>query len=330
MSTVMELTSSAIRGVIVAPFGKKLVVADLSNIEGRVLAWLAGEEWKLEAFRQFDNRNGHDLYKLAYSKAFGVTPDSVDKSQRQVGKVMELALGYQGGVGAFLTFAAAYGIDLEAMAEGAIDGIPEDTLRDAESFLDWQRDQGRSQHGLTDTAYLVCESFKRLWRNAHPAIASWWVEFENACKAAIADPGNAYACRRHKVRRDGAWLRILLPSGRYLCYPSPQLVDGKITYMGVDQYTRKWQRLATYGGKLAENITQAVARDVLTYSMPCIEAEGYEIVLTVHDEIIAEAPDVDQYTHEHLAALMATTPHWAPHLPLAAAGFNTYRYKKED
>ncbi|MDY7579383.1 DNA polymerase [Herbaspirillum sp. RTI4] len=349
MSTVMELTSSAIRGVIVAPPGKKLVVADLSNIEGRVLAWLAGEEWKLQAFLDFDTfkldaageripsgkkkdpweRCGHDLYNLAYAKAFGVNPELVTKDERQVGKVMELALGYQGGVGAFLTFAAAYGIDLEAMGEAAIAGIPKDILAEAQDFMHWQRDQGRDQYGLSNTAFLVCESFKRLWREAHPAIASGWKELEGVCIAAVDNPGTTLTCRRHKIRRDGAWLRVRLPSGRYLCYPSPQVNDGKLTYMGIDQYTRKWQRLKTYGGKIAENITQAAARDVLASSMQPIEDAGYEIVLTVHDEIIAEAPDDERYNCEHLAALMSEVPEWATGLPLAAAGFESYRYKKE-
>ena len=331
MTTVMELVSNAIRGVIVAPAGKKLVVADLSNIEGRMLAWLAGENWKLQAFRDFDQGTGHDLYKLAYAKAFGVDAGSVDKEQRQVGKVMELALGYQGGVGAFLTFAAAYSIDLEAMGAKAIDGIPPATLADARDFLAWQREKkGGSQHGLTDTAWLVCESFKRLWRDAHPAISSWWSELEQACVRAVRMPGETIACRRHKIRRDGSWLRVSLPSGRCLCYPLPKVdEDGKLSYMGIDQFTKKWQRLSTYGGKLAENLTQGAARDVLAHGMTLAEQSGYAVVLSIHDELLCEVPNTGDFTVSGLSALMATPPEWAEGLPLAAAGFEGLRYRKE-
>jgi DNA polymerase len=329
VTTVMELCSSAIRGVIVAPPGKKLVVADLSNIEGRMLAWLAGEQWKLQAFREFDAGRGADLYKLAYARAFGISPDAVDKEQRQVGKVKELMLGYQGGVGAYITGAATYRIDLERMAVTAWDSIPEETRDEAREFLQWQRDQGRGTYGLSDNAFIVCDSFKRLWRASNPAISSWWPELEQACIAAVMRPGETMTCRRHKIRRDGAWLRVRVPSGRYLCYPTPRADEGKLTYMGVDQYTRQWQRLKTYGGKLAENITQAAARDVLASSMQPIEDAGYEIVLTVHDEIIAEAPDSDEFNAAHLAGLMSTVPAWAEGLPLAAAGFEAYRYKKD-
>jgi DNA polymerase len=273
MSTVMEKCSSSVRGVFIAPKGKKFVIADLSNIEGRVLAWLAGEEWKLQAFRDFDAGNGFDLYKLAYAKAFGIDPADVDKDMRQIGKTMELALGYAGGVGAFITFSLAFNIDLEAMAERAIDAIPKSTLDEASSFLEWQLGQGKSQFGLSDQAFIVCESFKRLWREAHPNTVTYWKDLENSCRTAIDNPGQTYACRRHKIRRDGAWLRVMLPSGRYLCYPSPRVEDdGQITFMGVNQYSRKWERLRTYSGKLVENCTQAVARDVLGYSMPRIEA----------------------------------------------------------
>jgi DNA polymerase len=326
---VMELTSSAIRGCIVAPKGKKLVAADLSNIEGRVLAWLAGEEWKLQAFRNYDAGTGPDLYKMAYAKSFGIKPDAVSKDQRQVGKVQELALGYEGGVGAFLTFAAAYNIDLEAMGEQAIGSIPQPILNEASRALEWTKQQKRPTFGLSDRAWLVCDSFKRAWRYGHPAIASFWKDLEEAARKAVMYPGVTYECRMLKLRRDGAWLRIRLPSGRSLCYPSPQVDEaGKLSYMGVNQYSRKWSRLKTYGGKLVENVTQAVARDVLARSMPAIEAAGYQIVLSVHDEIISEALDAPEFNAGHLAGFMSTNPTWAEGLPLAAEGFEAMRYRK--
>lgn len=331
-ANVMELASSAIRGTIIAPKGKKLVVADLSNIEGRDQAWLAGEEWKLRAFRDFDAGTGPDLYKLAYGKSFGVKPEAVTKDQRQVGKVQELALGYEGGVGAFVTFAAAYGIDLEDLARQAIRSIPAETLGQAHIMLEWHRDKRRdppSDLGLTDQAWLVCESFKLAWRQAHPAIASGWKELKEAAAGAIEQPGQTFITRRLKVRRDGSWLRIGLPSGSAMCYPAPQIVDDSITYMGMNQYSRKWSRLKTYGGKLFENVCQSVARDVMAHNMPAIEAAGYSIVLTVHDEVICEAPDTSDYSPEHLASLLAANPTWAPDMPLAAAGFETDRYKKD-
>lgn len=329
VDNVMALASSAIRGCIVAPKGRKLVVSDLSNIEGRDQAWLAGEQWKLDAFRAFDAGTGHDLYKLAYSKSFGIAPEDVSKDQRQVGKVQELALGYEGGVGAFLTFAAAYGIDLEQMAEQAIGAIPQEIVNEANSALAWTRLNKRPTFGLSDQAWIVCDSFKRSWRYAHPAISSMWRELGDAVRQAIAHKGTTIVCRTLKVRRDGAWLRIGLPSGRFLCYPSPRDEDGQITYAGVNQYSRKWSRIKTYGGKLFENVCQAVARDVLTHNMPAIEQAGYQIVLTVHDEVICEAPDSDEFNTEHLSALLAANPPWAPGMPLAAGGFEAYRYRKD-
>lgn len=333
---VMALASSAIRGVIVAPPGKKLVVADLSNIEGRMLAWLAGEEWKLQAFRDFDAGTGADLYALAYAKSFGITAEEVmenkktgDGSMRQIGKVQELALGYEGGVGAFITFSLAYGIDLEAMAEAAIDSIPDETKREALGAWEWAESKHRT-FGLSKRAYVVCDSFKRLWREAHPHVTSFWKALEDCARRAILSPGVTVPCRKLKLRRDGAWLRMALPSGRALCYPSPRVDEhGKVSYMGINQYSRKWQRLKTYGGKLAENATQAASRDVLAASMPPIEQAGYEIVLTVHDEDITEAPDLPEFNPDHLASLMATVPSWAEGLPLAAAGFESYRYRKD-
>ncbi len=284
--------TSALRSVIIAPPGKKLVVADLSNIEGRVLAWLAGEEWKLHAFRDVDAGTGHDLYVLAYSRSFGVTPEKVlenktsgDGKMRQIGKVQELALGYQGGVNAFDSMAATYRLNLD----------------------------GVDLQGIVDA-----------WRKANPKIKQFWYDLEGACKRVLmgAEPVRVGHIR---VSKEGRWLRLLLPSGRSLCYPSARLDDGKITYMGQDQFTRKWNRLETYGGKLAENACQAVARDVMAHGMLKAEGAGLGIVLTVHDELVTETVDG---TVDTLVQCMSAVPMWATGLPLAAAGFESLRYKK--
>lgn len=329
---VMHLTSSAIRGCIVAPASRKLVVADLSNIEGRVMAWLAGETWKIDAFKQFDAGTGPDLYKLAYSKSFGVSPDEVTKTQRQIGKVQELMLAYQGGVGAYVTGAASYAINLPEMAENAYREIPGPLWGQAKIMLDWHRSKGRdpaADFKMDDRTWLVCESFVLGWRAGHPNVQALWGELESTVRQAIEQPSKTFLVRRLKIRRDGAWLRIVLPSGRALCYPSPAIIKDKITYMGVNQYTRKWGRIETYGGKISENCCQAISRDVMAHNMPHIDDSGYDIVLSVHDELITETPDDDDYNAEQLSAMLAANPPWALDLPLAAAGFETYRYKKE-
>lgn len=344
---IMELTSSALRGCIMAPEGKKLVVSDLSNIEGRKLAWLAGEQWKLDAFRDYDTlildqngapiwdaaakdfkRRGPDLYKLAYARAFNISPDDVDKYQRQIGKVMELGLGFGGGVAAFLTFALVYGLDLDELANAALPNIPRDVIREAKSWYD-ESVKRKATYGLSERVFIACDSLKRLWRRAHPATCDFWYELERTVRAAIATPQKTLYCGYLKVRRDGAWLRIQLPSGRALCYPSPSIEKGNITYQGVNSYSRKWQRLKTYGGKLVENVTQAAARDVLAGNMPIIEDAGYSIVLTVHDEVITEAPDTEDFNDTALSALLSTNPEWAPDIPLNAGGFEAYHYRKD-
>lgn len=325
---IMQLTSSALRASIIAPPGKKLVISDLSNIEGRMLAWLAGEHWKIAAFRDYDEGHGPDLYKLAYARAFHISPDDVTKDQRQIGKVMELGLGYGGGVAAFVTFAAAYALDLDALAVAALQGIPPGIRQEAKRWYDESVKQKKT-YGLSEPVFIVCDSLKRMWRNAHPETVVFWYELADDVKRAINHPGVTVICRKLKIRRDGGWLRIVLPSGRAVCYPGIRLVNDEIRYMGINPYSRKWQRLRTYGGRLVENVCQAAARDVLAGNMPLIEDTGYSIVLTVHDEVITEAPDTDDFNDTALSALLSTNPEWAPDIPLNAGGFEAYHYRKE-
>ena len=232
-------------------------------------------------------------------------------------------------MGAFLTFAAAYGLDLDAMAEQAFDGIDPSIMNEAIRAWEWHRKERRTTFGLKKKTWLVCDSFKRSWRYAHPNIFAWWSELKQAATNALQNPNTPFKCRKVDFIKKGSWLLIRLPSGRFLCYPGAKVEDGKISYMGNNQYTRKWERLYTYGGKFAENITQAVSRDVLGHNMPIIEQAGYEIVLSVHDEVITETPDIDDFNDTDLSKKLSTNPNWALDLPLAAAGFESYRYKKD-
>ena len=323
---VMELCANAMRGVIIAPPKSKIVVADLSNIEGRVVAWLAGEEWKLQAFRDFDAGKGEDLYKVAYGKAFKVDPSTVTKLQRQIGKVMELFLAYQGGVGAFVTGAATYGIDLDSLDAD----VPYNVLCEAVDFYDWTVEQKRPTFGLKEKTFSTCDALKRLWRRAHAQVEYLWRQAESACEMALDNPEEAFPIgAKCRAIRKGNWLRIVLPSGRALSYPAPRVEDGKLSFMGINQYSRKWSRISTYGGKLVENMTQAVARDVFKSCYPRVLEAGYRIVLPIHDELITYAPDGELYNAKHLSQLMATNPSWAQGLPLAAAGFEALRYRKD-
>jgi DNA polymerase len=329
---VMGLTSNVIRGSIVSPPGKKLVVSDLSNIEGRMAAWLAGEEWKLQAFRDFDAGTGADLYKLAYARSFAVDVKAVDKEKRQLGKVQELALAYEGGVGAFVTFTMTYKMELDDIRTAvfsALDLVDSGVVREARNAWDWATKKKRTL-ALDRDVYIACDILKRAWRRAHPKTSSYWGELKDAAVRAICSPGTTVHCRRVIMRRDGQWLRVQMPSGRQLCYIAPKVSDsGDISYMGVNPYSRKWQRVKTYGGKLFENLCQAESRDVLFSSMPHVEAAGYDIVLSVHDELLTEAPDTEDYSERQLSELISTVPVWAEGLPLSAAGFEGYRYKKD-
>ena len=325
---IMELTSSAIRGCIVAPQGKKLVVTDLSNIEGRVQAWLAGESWKLKAFAEYDAGTGHDLYKLAYAKSFSIKPEDVSKAQRQIGKVQELALGYQGGVGAFIAMASAYGIDLDQLAEQVYPTLPKSVIEKSTSTLAWVTENNGKPDMLPRT-WVAIDGLKVMWREAHSHINALWADLDSNVRQAINNKGVTYRVGKLAIRRDGMWLRIRLPSGRYLCYPNPVIKDNTIFYKGINQYLRKWQAISSYGGKFFENICQAVARDVLASNMSLIEAAGYEIVLTVHDEVICEAPNTADFNADHLSQLLSTVPPWAEGLPLSSGGFESLRYKKD-
>lgn len=244
----MPVLSNLLRGLIIAPKGKKLVVADYSNVEGRVLAWLAGEEWKLKAFRDFDAGVGHDLYKLTYARAFNVKPETVTKAQRQMGKVLELGMGYGGGAGAFRTFALAYGIDLHDMADAVKSSISPAIWAEA---CEWYPKAllGGFTEGMDKEVFLACDSVKRAWRKANAQIVQFWYDMDAGVRQAVIEGGPVRVGRHITVDKKGNYLRVRLPSGRYLVYPSPRIDDDGISYFGVAQVSRKWARIRSWGGK---------------------------------------------------------------------------------
>lgn len=361
---VAKLTASTVRSCIIPEPGKKFVVADYSNVEGRGLAWLAGEETALDTFRA-----GLDIYCVTAGKMFGMEPDYIKKERkdlRQIGKACELGLGYAGGVGAFVTFAKNLGLDLVDMAKTMDGTFPEHIWAATARGYEWARIQeakrpprpgekdDRPSYILDKKVWRTCDAIKRMWRESHPETVAFWRDIEDAAMAAIRNPGKEFTAgpRGVKFSRNvetdnngnkvaGWWLRMTLPSGRVMSYPGVGLSvsketdeDGKVStnvrikYQGENQLTRQWGFQYTYSGKLVENCTQALCRDLLANALLNVEANGYPIVLHVHDEIICETPDLPEYNVAELERLMCELPEWAEGFPLVAEGAELKRYAK--
>jgi DNA polymerase len=321
----LKVLASCIRGMLVPAPGKVLQSLDYAAIESRVNAWLWGEEWKLRAFREFDAGTGPDLYKLAYARAFRKAIDLITKGERQLGKVMELALGYEGGVGAFVTMVTTYGIDLDAMASEVLQVLPPDVV-DSAQWL-WERNGSRS--GVSRDVFIACDGLKQLWRRSHPKITAGWKALKEAAILAIQNPGNVYSVAYNKLafKRDGRFLKLRLPSGRCLHYLDPETDGESFSYMGVDTDTRRWMRTKSYGGKLDENSVQAISRDLLVNGMFELEAGGYPLVMTVHDEAVSEI-DASHGSLEEAQELFCRAPEWAAGLPLVSEGWRAKRFRK--
>ena len=287
--SVPDTLSQLVRTAFVPAPDHRFIVADFSAIEARVIAWLAEETWRLELFRK-----GGDIYCQSASQMFGVPvgKHGPNADLRQKGKISELACGYNGSVGA-----------LKAM--GALDmGLTEAELKP-----------------LVDA-----------WRASNPNIVGLWADVEEAAIQAITTRARIdLHCLSFAVR--SGILFIALPSGRSLAYVQPSLGENRwggtsINYWGVGA-NKKWQKLETYGGKLVENIVQAIARDLLTHSLKVLDEAGHRIVMHVHDEAVIEEPCHSPATVESICQLMATPPSWAGDLPLDAEGYECAFYKKD-
>lgn len=294
---VPDTLSQLIRTAFIPSKEHKFVVADFSAIEARVIAWLAGEQWVNEVFATHGK-----IYEATASQMFHVPIEKIVKgnpeySLRQKGKVATLALGYQGGTNALI-------------AMGALNmGLTEEELPD----------------------------IVQRWRNANPRIRDLWYAVENAALAAMqtAQPQgiNGLIFRYEGELEYGqSFLTVQLPSGRKLFYPKPFLQENQfgkmaIHYYTVGQQTKKWEVTSTYGGKMTENIVQAIARDCLAETLKRIDALGLQVVFHVHDEVIIDAPM--NVTVEEICGLMAEPITWAPGLILKGAGFESSYYMKD-
>ncbi|KWT72395.1 hypothetical protein APY04_0189 [Hyphomicrobium sulfonivorans] len=219
--SVMDALSWSLRSFITARPGCRLVSADFANIEGRVLAWLAGEEWKLDAFRRFDAKEGHDLYKLAYGKSFGVAPEDVNDDQRQIGKVQELALGYQGGIGSIISMGANYGVVPDQIAEAVKAATPYDVWESTAKRLPALGTRFRA--GLEPDVWTGLRIVVDGWRAAHPGVVAFWAEAQKAAIAAVEYPGQVFTVGKLRYRKEGDFLKCKLPSGRCIHYPFAHL-----------------------------------------------------------------------------------------------------------
>jgi DNA polymerase len=340
----LSAVGDTIRGMVRAAPGAIITAADYSNIEGRVLAWLAGETWKIKAFAEFDAGRGADLYKLAYARAFGIPIEQVEDDMRQVGKVMELSLGYQGGPGAFAVMAKNYGVKI-GESYALMHKLAPAVAADCEGQY---RKRGRAS-GMDRETWVAAETLKTLWRNAHPAIVQLWADLEAAAILAVEKPGMVVTCGNLRFRKSGSFLFMRLPSGRAMAYPYPLVMDvpyfGKtkkaLTYKTVPDPLKpgkiipetdgsinmQWARISTYGGMMVENAVQAAARDILGVGMTALDARGYRLILHVHDEPISEDPAAFGSEVE-FRRLMTTLPRAYAGLPVTAGSFRAERYRK--
>ena len=296
--SVPDTLSQLIRTAFVASDGNVLIDADFSAIEARVISWLAGEQWRLEVFKTHGR-----IYEASASQMFGVPIERIKKGNpeyalRQKGKVAELALGYQGGAGALINM-------------GALDmGIPEDDLPD----------------------------IVQRWRDTNKRICDLWYKMNSSAVEAISTGSSVGVGRllvscEYDAVHEVEYLTVLLPSGRKLYYNSPQIGENKwggpsISYMGMDQTTKKWKRIETYGGKLVENCVQAVARDCLAQAIENLEKEGLPVVFHIHDEVVIDCR-ADTATLDDVVNIMSRPIPWAPGLPLNADGWVGGFFKKD-
>lgn len=291
--SVSDTLSELIRTALIPEPGHRFIVADFSAIEARVIAWIAGEQWRLDVFR-----NGGDIYCASASQMFHVpvVKHGENGHLRQKGKIAELALGYGGGANALKAF-------------------------------------GADKMGMTEEEMVNTVD---LWREASPRVCALWRALERAAiRCVVHKTPQVSAIGGIRFEMECGILWMTLPSGRRIAYYGAEYGPSKfhrdrraLSYMGVDQKTKRWGRVETWGGKLAENVTQATARDCLRDTMLALEDAGYDIRAHVHDEVIISEPR-DGRTVEDVSAIMGRELPWAPGLPLRGDGYACDFYMKD-
>jgi DNA polymerase len=289
----LSVVGDCSRSMICAASGHMLIGPDFGSIESRVLAWVAGEAWKLDAYRRFDATHdpADEPYRVTAAHIFHTTPNKITNDQRKVGKVCDLAFGYMGGVNAWRKF-------------------------EPDRFTDDEVKQ-----------------FNRDWRASHPEIKRLWYRLDKAAWLAVQQRGRTVRCGAVRFRCEGAFLQLTLPSGRKLSYPQPRIIGDEreqrvvFTDNALGQFQDCRHGQGAYGGTWTENVVSGISRDLLADAMLRIEAAGYSIVLHVHDEIVAEVPErfgsTDEFTH-----LMIRKPSWGLDLPIAAQAWSGKCYTK--
>lgn len=307
--SINDTLSQLIRTAFVATPGNVLIDADFSAIEARVISWLAGQEWRLEVFRTHGK-----IYEASASQMFHVPIEKIKKGNpeyalRQRGKVAELALGYQGGVSAMRRMDTGHNLD--DLSDDEVKGIV-DRWRETNSMI-------RDLWNIVDSAAVT-------------VITNGGAQ---TIRSETTDAVITLACELDVITGT-RYMTILLPSGRKLYYPSPEIGVNRwgnpsVSYMGQNQTTKRWERVETYGGKLVENIVQAIARDCLAIAIENLEAQGLHVVFHIHDEVVIDTPAwADNDTMLDTVTKIMTKPiPWAQALPLNADGWVDKYFKKD-
>lgn len=307
--SINDTLSQLIRTAFVATPGNVLIDADFSAIEARVISWLAGQEWRLEVFRTHGK-----IYEASASQMFHVPIEKIKKGNpeyalRQRGKVAELALGYQGGVSAMRRMDVGHNLD--DLSDDEVKGIV-DRWRETNSMI-------RDLWNIIDSAAITVITYGGA----------------QTIRSETTDAIITLACELDVITGT-RYMTILLPSGRKLYYPSPEIGVNRwgnpsVSYMGQNQTTKRWERVETYGGKLVENIVQAIARDCLAIAIENLEAQGLHVVFHIHDEVVIDTPAwADEDTMLETVTKIMTKPiPWAQALPLNADGWVDKFFKKD-